>query len=85
MSLLFAMWAVHTGPTVSYIVIRLYATAIVLGIALWALPAVRVPGRPAAVAAVVVLIGAAIFLASPASDFVTGTMIPVDGGYSILA
>jgi 2-deoxy-D-gluconate 3-dehydrogenase len=27
--------------------------------------------------------GIAIFLASPASDFVTGTAIPVDGGYSI--
>ena len=29
------------------------------------------------------LIGTAIFLASGASDFVTGTLIPVDGGYSI--
>ena len=29
------------------------------------------------------LIGTAIFLASRASDFVTGTLIPVDGGYSI--
>jgi 2-deoxy-D-gluconate 3-dehydrogenase len=29
------------------------------------------------------LVGTAIFLASRASDFVTGTMIPVDGGYSI--
>ena len=27
--------------------------------------------------------GSAAFLASPASDFVTGTAIPVDGGYSI--
>ncbi|MBI3635567.1 MAG: glucose 1-dehydrogenase [Candidatus Rokubacteria bacterium] len=27
--------------------------------------------------------GVAVFLASPASDFVTGTAIPVDGGYSI--
>lgn len=29
------------------------------------------------------LAGAAVFLASPASDYVTGTAIPVDGGYSI--
>jgi 2-deoxy-D-gluconate 3-dehydrogenase len=29
------------------------------------------------------LAGIAAFLASPASDFVTGTAIPVDGGYSI--
>ena len=29
------------------------------------------------------LAGTAIFLASSASDFVTGTFIPVDGGYSI--
>jgi 2-deoxy-D-gluconate 3-dehydrogenase len=29
------------------------------------------------------LAGAACFLAAPASDFVTGTAIPVDGGYSI--
>ena len=29
------------------------------------------------------LIGTAIFLASRASDFITGAMIPVDGGYSI--
>ena len=28
------------------------------------------------------LAGVAVFLASPASDFVTGTAIPVDGGYS---
>jgi 2-deoxy-D-gluconate 3-dehydrogenase len=27
--------------------------------------------------------GIAIFLASAASDFVTGTAIPIDGGYSI--
>jgi len=27
--------------------------------------------------------GAAVFLASSASDFVTGTMISVDGGYRI--
>ena len=29
------------------------------------------------------LVGTAIYLASKASDFVTGTMIPVDGGYSV--
>jgi 2-deoxy-D-gluconate 3-dehydrogenase len=27
--------------------------------------------------------GVAVFLASAASDFVTGTAIPVDGGYSV--
>lgn len=30
------------------------------------------------------LAGIAVFLASPASDFITGTAIPVDGGYSVL-
>ncbi len=34
-------------------------------------------GQPADIA------GIAVFLASPASDFVTGTAIPVDGGFSI--
>jgi len=29
------------------------------------------------------LAGIAVFLASGASDFITGTAIPVDGGYSI--
>jgi len=29
------------------------------------------------------LAGTAVFLASSASDFVTGTSIPVDGGYSV--
>jgi 2-dehydro-3-deoxy-D-gluconate 5-dehydrogenase len=29
------------------------------------------------------LAGIAVFLASAASDFLTGTAIPVDGGYSI--
>jgi 2-deoxy-D-gluconate 3-dehydrogenase len=28
--------------------------------------------------------GIAVFLAAPASGFVTGTAIPIDGGYSIL-
>jgi 2-deoxy-D-gluconate 3-dehydrogenase len=28
--------------------------------------------------------GIAVFLASPASDFITGTAVPVDGGYSVL-
>jgi 2-deoxy-D-gluconate 3-dehydrogenase len=27
--------------------------------------------------------GAAVFLASPAADFITGVMLPIDGGYSI--
>lgn len=27
--------------------------------------------------------GAAVFLASQASDFVTGVMLPIDGGYSV--
>ena len=31
------------------------------------------------------LAGLAVFLASPASDFITGTSIPADGGYSIRA
>ena len=28
--------------------------------------------------------GIGVFLASPASDFITGTAIPVDGGYSVV-
>ena len=31
------------------------------------------------------LAGIAVFLSSAASDFVTGTAIPVDGGYSVQA
>jgi 2-deoxy-D-gluconate 3-dehydrogenase len=30
------------------------------------------------------LAGIAVFLASPASDYITGAAIPVDGGYSVL-
>ncbi len=30
------------------------------------------------------LAGLAVFLASPASDFITGTAIPIDGGFSIM-
>jgi 2-deoxy-D-gluconate 3-dehydrogenase len=29
------------------------------------------------------LAGIAVFLAAPASDFVTGASIPVDGGFSV--
>jgi 2-deoxy-D-gluconate 3-dehydrogenase len=31
------------------------------------------------------LAGVAVFLASRASDFVTGTAIPIDGGYAVQA
>ncbi|MEP7032194.1 MAG: glucose 1-dehydrogenase [Pseudolabrys sp.] len=31
------------------------------------------------------LAGLAVFLAAPASDFITGTAIPIDGGYSVMA
>ena len=34
-------------------------------------------GRPEEMA------GTAVFLASPAADFVTGVTIPVDGGYAV--
>ncbi len=39
-------------------------------------------GRPVGVAED--LAGVAVFLASPASDFITGTAIPVDGGFSAM-
>ncbi|MDE0992962.1 MAG: SDR family oxidoreductase, partial [Rhodospirillales bacterium] len=29
------------------------------------------------------LAGLAVFMASPASDFLTGTAIPIDGGFSV--
>jgi 2-dehydro-3-deoxy-D-gluconate 5-dehydrogenase len=45
----------------------------------------RRPARPAAGAhAGSLLATIAVFLASPASDFVTGTAIPIDGGYSVM-
>lgn len=40
------------------------------------------PGLAAAGASVAI-IGTAVFLASKASDFVTGTRIRVDGGYAV--
>ena len=30
------------------------------------------------------LAGTAVYLASPASDFITGAAIPVDGGYAVM-